>query len=79
MKQLEEAGKSGVGNLLELAINASRARCTVGEITDALVFVYGRHVAVGRLVSGAYKTEFGNDKEISAVLKKVEVRRALFL
>jgi methylmalonyl-CoA mutase len=40
---LTEAAKSGTGNLLELAIIASRARATVGEISDALEAVYGRY------------------------------------
>jgi hypothetical protein len=59
---------------LALAVEASRARATVGEITDAMEKVFGRHVATGRLVSGAYKTEYGDSDEISKVMKRVEVR-----
>lgn len=40
---LTEAASSGKGNLLELAIVAARARCTVGEISDALEAIYGRY------------------------------------
>jgi len=63
--------KSGEGNLLDLGVKAARARCTVGEITDAMEKVFTRHVAKDRLVSGAYKVEFGEDKEIEAVMKRV--------
>jgi len=58
-----------------LAIDASRARATVGEITDAMEKVFGRHAATGRLVSGAYKTEYGESDEIVKIMKRVEVSR----
>jgi methylmalonyl-CoA mutase len=45
------------GNLLELAVRAARARATVGEISDALEEVYGRHSAVIRTISGVYRAE----------------------
>ncbi|KAK3588886.1 hypothetical protein CHS0354_007031 [Potamilus streckersoni] len=60
------------GNLLALSIEAARNRCTVGEITDAMEKVFGRHLATSRMVSGAYKTEFGDEKEIDAIIKRVE-------
>lgn len=44
LNKLTEAAKTGSGNLLELAVAASKARCTVGEISMALEVVYGRHV-----------------------------------
>ncbi|CAI5445239.1 unnamed protein product [Caenorhabditis angaria] len=71
LNALTEACK-GQGNLLELAIEASRARCTVGEISDAMESVFARHAAVNRLVSGAYKSEFGETSEISQVLERVK-------
>ncbi|PAV71564.1 hypothetical protein WR25_20520 [Diploscapter pachys] len=74
-KQALEAitqGAAGKGNLLELAVEASRARCTVGEISDAMEKVFNRHTAVNRLVSGAYKNEFGETSEISVVMQKVK-------
>lgn len=64
--------ESGDGNLLALSIEAARHRCTVGEITEAMEKVFGRHVASDRMVSGAYKTEFGEEDEISKVIKRVE-------
>ena len=47
------------GNLLALAIEAARAKATVGEISDALEKVYGRHTAVVRTISGVYRSEVG--------------------
>merc|ERR1711970_152025 len=58
---------SGEGNLLELAISAARARCTVGEISSAMEKVFGRHVASDKMVSGAYRSEYGETDEIKAV------------
>uniref|UniRef100_A0A158PBN8 methylmalonyl-CoA mutase n=1 Tax=Angiostrongylus cantonensis TaxID=6313 RepID=A0A158PBN8_ANGCA len=60
-------GAAGKENLLELAVEASRARCTVGEISDAMEKVFTRYAAVNRMVSGAYKSEFGETSEIDQV------------
>jgi methylmalonyl-CoA mutase len=49
----------GQGNLLALAIDAARAKATVGEISDALEKVYGRHSATIRTISGVYREEAG--------------------
>ncbi|WP_329562536.1 methylmalonyl-CoA mutase [Kitasatospora sp. NBC_01266] len=56
-----EAGPSGSldGNLLALAVNAARAKATVGEISDALEKVYGRHSGQIRTISGVYRDEAG--------------------
>ncbi len=59
-------------NCLAAAVECARARCTVGEITDAMGAVFGRHVASDRMVSGAYKTEYGEAEEIDAVGKAIE-------
>ena len=59
-------------NLLDLSIKAARARCTVGEISDAMEKVHGRHVAAPRMVSGAYVTEYGDREEIDKALKRVQ-------
>ncbi|HEY8301311.1 MAG TPA: methylmalonyl-CoA mutase [Jatrophihabitans sp.] len=48
------------GNLLALAIDAARAKATVGEISDALEAVYGRHAATIRTISGVYREEAGS-------------------
>jgi methylmalonyl-CoA mutase len=53
------AGARGNGNLLELAVNAARAKATVGEISDALEKVFNRHQAHANAVSGVYLRESG--------------------
>lgn len=68
---ITQIAKTGEGNLLHAAVNAARARCTVGEISAAMEKVYGRHVASDSLVSGAYKSEFGDAKEFDAVAHRV--------
>jgi methylmalonyl-CoA mutase len=56
---LTAAAGSGEGNLLALSIDAARAKATVGEISDALEKVYGRHAATIRTISGVYRSEAG--------------------
>ncbi|MBV9516440.1 MAG: methylmalonyl-CoA mutase [Mycobacteriaceae bacterium] len=63
---------AGDGNLLELAINAARAQATVGEISDALEKVYGRHQAEIRTISGVYRDELGKGTQISSASELVE-------
>jgi methylmalonyl-CoA mutase len=58
LKALTEGAKSN-GNLLALAIDAARAKATVGEISMALENVFGRHRAEIRSISGVYKREVG--------------------
>lgn len=62
------------GNLLEAAVNAARVRCSLGEISYAMEKVFGRHVATDSLVSGAYKSEYGDQKELDVVQKRVNTR-----
>ncbi|MBS9479093.1 methylmalonyl-CoA mutase [Ancylobacter radicis] len=57
--QALQNGAAGGGNLLALAIDAARAKATVGEISDALERVFGRHRAEIRAVTGVYKREAG--------------------
>src|SRR5690606_32274024 len=55
---LTSAAESGEGNLLELAINAMRLRATVGEVSDALETIYGRHRADTQKVTGVYAAAY---------------------
>ncbi len=64
---MTKAAESGRGNLLALAVEAARARATLGEISDAMEKVYGRHMAVVRSISGVYGREFGENKQIAEV------------
>ncbi|HNO40759.1 MAG TPA: methylmalonyl-CoA mutase family protein, partial [Marmoricola sp.] len=59
-------------NLLALAVAAARAKATVGEISDALEKVYGRHQAVIRTISGVYKREAGANEAVEKVLAATE-------
>ncbi|MFZ0835648.1 MAG: methylmalonyl-CoA mutase [Mycobacterium sp.] len=71
---LEELSRAaaGEGNLLELSINAARAKATVGEISDALEKVFGRHQAEIRTISGVYRDEVGKGTNISSATELVE-------
>ena len=66
---LTASARSGEGNLLGLAIDAARARATVGEISMALEEVFGRHQAVPEVVSGVYKGAGGVDERALADLE----------
>lgn len=55
------------GNLLELAVEAARARATLGEISTAIEQASGRHRAVIRSVSGIYSSNFSNEEEIKVI------------
>ena len=73
LNTLTSAAKTGTGNLLALAIEAARAKATVGEISYALEKVYGRHVAEVKTVSGIYSNEVGMENEtVEGVLKSVK-------
>ncbi|MEU7632525.1 methylmalonyl-CoA mutase [Nocardia sp. NPDC049220] len=67
------ATEGGIANnLLALAIDAARAKATVGEISDALEQVYGRHRAEIRTLSGVYRDEAGKVTNITAASELVE-------
>jgi methylmalonyl-CoA mutase len=59
---LTSAAESGKGNLLELAVNAARVRCTLGEISYALEKIYGRYKANIRSIAGVYSKEISMDE-----------------
>jgi len=68
LEALTKAADTGEGNLLALAVDAARAKATVGEITMALEKVYGRHKAEIKAVTGVYKAEVGKNNPL---VKKV--------
>lgn len=72
LSALTKAAESGEGNLLELSVNAARARATLGEITTALEKVFGRHEAVSRSVSGVYSKEFADNSQIQVIRQKTK-------
>jgi methylmalonyl-CoA mutase len=86
LRQLTNAASSGDGNLLELAVWAARAYATVGEISDALEKVYGRHAAELRSIAGVYGRETGEQsvpfkrtRELVERFEEVEGRRPRIL
>ena len=70
---LTKSADTGDGNLLALAIDAGRAKATVGEISLALEMAYGRHKAEIRSISGVYSSEVGDQTEpVNSVRDLVE-------
>ena len=68
---IESAAETGEGNLLALAIEATRARATVGEISEALARVFGRYRPDPRTVSGVYGAAYGDDAAFAAIQARV--------
>ena len=69
---ITKAAETGEGNLLELSVQAARARATLGEISYAIEKVTGRHKAVIRSVSGVYSSAFANEEEIAEVKRMTD-------
>ncbi len=65
-------GAKGNANLLELAVNAARARATVGEISDAMEKVFGRHRAEIRSIAGVYGGAYEGDSDFASIRAEVE-------
>ncbi len=72
LEALTKGAKTGEGNLLELAVNAARARATIGEISDAVEAVAGRHKAIIRSISGVYSAAYSNEEEMKEVQRMTE-------
>ncbi len=68
---LTQAAERGEGNLLALAIEAGRAKCTVGEISSALEKIYGRHKAEIKAISGVYSGEVGEKSDVVKLVHKI--------
>ena len=64
---LEQAARSGQGNLLALAVEAARARATVGEISDAMEKAFGRHRAEVKTLAGVYGAAYEGDADFAAI------------
>jgi len=77
LEALTNAADRGDGNLLDLGVAAARAKASVGEISDALEKVFGRHRADIRSISGVYRSELGErDGTVDEVRRKVEAFEA---
>jgi methylmalonyl-CoA mutase len=73
---LTTSAGSGEGNLLALAVEAARAKATVGEISDALEKVWGRHRAEIRTISGVYRSEVAAEGPVARALEATEAFEA---
>lgn len=69
LNRLTNCAKTGEGNLLAFAVEAARARATLGEISEAIEKVAGRHQATSKSVSGVYSAEFVHRDQIEEVRK----------
>ena len=67
LSNIKEAAKTGENNLLSLAIEAMRARATVGEVSDTLSDVYTRHRGVSEVVRNIYTDAYGNAEELRPI------------
>ncbi len=75
MRSLEDittSARTGEGNLLALAVVAARNRATLGEISDAMETVFGRHKAVIRAISGVYAAEASDDENFQLAQKMAD-------
>jgi methylmalonyl-CoA mutase len=71
LEALTRAADRGNGNLLALAIDAARAKATVGEISAAMEKVFGRHVASVKAITGVYKREVGKGGKMTGAVEQV--------
>lgn len=67
LEAITNSMETGEGNLLELALNAARVRASLGEISDAVEKVCGRHKAIIRTISGVYSSEYSDAEIIKEV------------
>lgn len=85
LRAITEAAKTGIGNLLALAVDAARKRATLGEISDAMEEAFGRHKAQTRSITGVYAAEVKNQESFQKAIvlsdrfAELEGRRARIL
>lgn len=72
LEKLEEAARTGNGNLLEIAVECARERASLGEISQAMETTFGRHQATIRSISGVYSAESMSDKDFEKAKTLVE-------
>lgn len=71
LAKLKSIAESGDGNLLTAAIEAARVRCSVGEISDALEEVFGRHSAEPKALGGVYSAAYAGDEKFEMLQEKI--------
>lgn len=73
LNRLSASASEPNGRLLEACIDAARARATLGEISEVLESVFGRHVAVAQSFTGVYASEFAERSTLDKVLKQSDI------
>ncbi|KQU74400.1 methylmalonyl-CoA mutase [Aminobacter sp. DSM 101952] len=69
---LEKVARSGEGNILAAAVEASRARATVGEISDAMRRAFGDHAAIPEVVGNVYGKAYDDEPEFQTLVSRLE-------
>ncbi len=69
---LETGARDGTGNLLALAVEAARARATVGEISDAMEKTFGRHTARVQTIQGVYRSSMRDSRQLDDLNERLE-------
>lgn len=72
LEAVTKAAETGERNLLDAAVDAARARATVGEISEAMEKVWGRHQAPTKSISGVYESVYHGDENYEAIKKEVQ-------
>ena len=72
LEKLEKTCKDESVNILSVAIDAARARATLGEISDTLEGVFGRHQAQSQTISGVYGADFSSDEQYNMIQNSIE-------
>lgn len=72
LQAIAQCTETGEGNLLDLAVKAARERATLGEISEAMEKVFGRHKATIRSISGVYSAEVSDDENFQLALKMAD-------
>ena len=67
LNAITQSAEDKAGNLLQLSVDAARARASLGEISDAMEKVFGRHQATTRSISGVYSAAFGEGERMKEV------------
>ena len=74
--QIEAIARGAHGNLLAAAVDAARARATVGEISDAMERAFGRHVAEVVTITGVYGAAYKGDQRFEAIARRIGSRKS---
>lgn len=72
LKAITKACENGKGNLLELAIEATRARATLGEISSAMEIIFGRHRAENQTIQGVYESVYKGNEEYARIKELID-------